>query len=97
LSAAAVRAAETVVVLGVRHIAPTRKGETVGLIEAESDLRNLIRSRVAFDAIEEWIGAAPGLDDQERGALWLYAWSRQGRRWQRNTASQLLAWVGGDL
>jgi hypothetical protein len=69
----------------------------MGLAQAESDVRGLIRSRVAFDAIEELIGEAPGLDDQERGALWLYAWSRQGRRWQRSNANQLLAWVGGGL
>ena len=88
---------EALVSLEVRHIAPTREGETVGLAQAERDVRGLIRSRVAFDAIEEWIGAVPGLDDQQRGALWLYAWSRQGRRWQRSAANELLAWVGGGL
>jgi len=69
----------------------------MGLAQAESDVRGLLRSRVAFDAIEEWIGEAPGLDDQERGALWLYAWSRQGRRWQRNTANEFLFLIGGGL
>ncbi len=67
----------------------------MGLAQAQSDVTGLIRSRAAFDAIEDRIGDAPGLDDDERAALWLYAWSRQGRRWQRSTASELLHWVGG--
>jgi hypothetical protein len=50
---------------------------------------------VAFGSIEERIDQIPGLDDQERAALWLYAWSRQGRGWQRATADQLLDWIGG--
>ena len=33
----------------------------MGLAQAESDVRGLLRSRVAFDAIEEWIGASPWL------------------------------------
>lgn len=75
-------------------MAPTRKGETMGLLQAQRDVGRLIRSRVAFDSIEERIDQIPGLDDQERAALWLYAWSRQGRGWQRATADQLLDWVG---
>jgi hypothetical protein len=66
----------------------------MGLSQAESDVSELIRSRVAFDVIEARIDGIPGLVDQERAALWLYAWSRQGRRWQRDTADQLLEWVG---
>lgn len=64
----------------------------MGLTQARSNVSGLIRSRVAFDAIEDRIDATPGLADQERAALWLYAWSRQGRRWQRDTADQLLEW-----
>ena len=77
-------------------MAPTRKGETMGLRQAQHDVSGLVRSRVAFDSIEERIDQAPGLDDQERAALWLYAWSRQGRGWQRATADQLLKWVEGS-
>jgi len=68
----------------------------MGLMEAQSDVSGMIHSRAAFDAIELRIEEIPGLDDQERAALWLYAWSRQGRRWQRNAANQLLQWVGGS-
>lgn len=66
----------------------------MGLVEAQIDVMGLIRSRVAFDAIETRINEIPGLAEQERAALWLYAWSRQGRGWQCATADQLLAWVG---
>jgi hypothetical protein len=66
----------------------------MGLLQAQRDVGRLIRSRVAFDSIEERIDQIPGLDDQERAALWLYAWSRQGSGWQRATADQLLDWVG---
>lgn len=66
----------------------------MGLRQAHRDVSGLIRSRVEFDAIEDRIEEIPGLADQERAALWLYAWSRQGRRWQYNAADQLLEWVG---
>ncbi len=66
----------------------------MGLVDARIDVMGLIRSRVAFDAIETRINETPGLAEQERAALWLYAWSRQGARWQRDAADQLLDWVG---
>jgi hypothetical protein len=68
----------------------------MGLRQAQRDVSSLIRSRVAFDSIEERIDDIPDLEDRERAALWLYAWSRQGRRWQRATADQLLDWAGGS-
>ena len=68
----------------------------MGLARAQSKVSGLIRSRAAFDAIEDRIDSIPGLADQERAALWLYAWSRQGRRWQRAQADQLLDWAGGS-
>jgi hypothetical protein len=37
-----------------------------------------------------------GLLDDERSALWLYAWSHQGRGWQRRASTQLLMWVQMD-
>lgn len=66
----------------------------MGLRQAQRDVSGLIRSRVAFDAIEDRIEEIPGLDDQERAALWLYAWSRQSRRWQYDATDELLGWVG---
>jgi hypothetical protein len=68
----------------------------MGLRQAQHDVSGLVRSRVAFDSIEERIDEMPGLADQERAALWLYAWSRQGRSWQRATADQLLEWIEGS-
>jgi hypothetical protein len=68
----------------------------MGLRQAQRDVRWLIRSQAEFDSIEERIDEFRGLDDQERAALWLYAWSRQGRGWQRATADQLLNFVGGS-
>ena len=82
--------------VAVRYMAPTRKGETMGLRQAQRDVRGLIRSRVPFDSIEDRIDSIPGLDDHQRAALWLYAWSRQGHGWQRATADQLLEWAGGS-
>ena len=68
----------------------------MGLRQAQHDVSGLVRSRAAFDSIEERIDEIPGLEDQERAALWLYAWSRQGRSWQRATADQLLEWIEGS-
>jgi hypothetical protein len=68
----------------------------MGLRQAQHDVSSLVRSRVAFDSIEERIDELPGLGDQERAALWLYAWSRQARSWQRATADQLLEWIEGS-
>jgi hypothetical protein len=68
----------------------------MGLRQAQRDVSSLVRSRVQFGSIEERIDEIPGLDDRERAALWLYAWSRQARGWQRATADQLLDWVGGS-
>jgi hypothetical protein len=68
----------------------------MGLRQAQRDVRWLIRSQAEFDSIEERIDEFRGLDDQERAALWLYAWSRQGRGWQRATADELLNFVGGS-
>jgi len=68
----------------------------MGLSEAQRDVSGMIHSRAAFDAIEVRIEETPGLEEEERAALWLYAWSRQGRRWQRHTANQLMQWVGGS-
>jgi hypothetical protein len=65
----------------------------VGLSQAQSDVSGLIRSHTEFGAIEDRIDEIPGLDDQERAALWLYAWSHQGGMWQRDTASMFLHWV----
>jgi hypothetical protein len=63
----------------------------MGLMQAEGEVTGMIRSGVAFDAIEEQIEVIPGLVADERAALWLYAWSWQGGAWQRRTASALLA------
>ena len=65
----------------------------MGLIHAQREVAGMIHSGTPFDAIEDQIQRIPGLLDDERSALWLYAWSRQGRSWQRNASTQLLQWV----
>jgi hypothetical protein len=62
-------------------------------MHAQSELATAIHSGVPFDAIEDQIQQIPDLVDDERSALWLYAWSLQGRRWQRTAATQLLQWT----
>ena len=73
-----------------------KKGEIMGLMQAEREVAGMIHSGTPFDVIEDQIQAIPNLVDDERSALWLYAWSRQGRNWQRNAAAQLLLWVRSE-
>jgi hypothetical protein len=65
----------------------------MGLMHAERTVAGMLHAGTPFDAIEEEIQRIPDLVDDERSALWLYAWSGQGRRWQRNSARQLLLWT----
>jgi rhamnogalacturonyl hydrolase YesR len=65
----------------------------MGLMHARREVAGMIHSGTPFDAIEDQIRQIPDLVDDERSALWLYAWSRQGRSWQRNAANQLLLWI----
>jgi hypothetical protein len=60
------------------------------LTHAQSQVAGMIHSATPFDAIEDQIQLMPDLVDAERSALWLYAWSRQARSWQRNASTQLL-------
>ena len=50
----------------------------MGLMEAEREVAGMVHSGTPFDAIEDRIQIIPGLVDNERSGLWLYAWSRQG-------------------
>ena len=63
------------------------------LMQARGEVAGMLRSGIPFDVIEGQIHRLPDLIDDERSALWLYAWSRQGRSWQQNATSQLLRWV----
>jgi hypothetical protein len=62
----------------------------MGLREAQREVTGMVHSGTPFDAIEDGIQAIPGLLDDERSGLWLYAWSRQSSVWQRNASAQLL-------
>jgi rhamnogalacturonyl hydrolase YesR len=64
----------------------------MGMMDAQREVVGMIHSGTPFDAIEDQIQRIPDLLDHERSALWLYAWSRQGRSWQRNASTQLLLW-----
>jgi hypothetical protein len=66
----------------------------MGLMHAQREVAGMIHSGTPFDAIEDQIQRIPDLVDDERSALWLYAWSRQKRGWQRNASTQLLLSVG---
>jgi hypothetical protein len=68
----------------------------VGLEQAHNEVAGMLHAGTPFDAIEQRIDGIPGLLDDERSALWLYAWSRQGRGWQRRASSQILLWVGAE-
>jgi rhamnogalacturonyl hydrolase YesR len=65
----------------------------MGLEQAHSEVAGMINAGTPFDAIEQQIAAIPGLLADERSALWLYAWSHQGRGWQRRASTQILMWV----
>ena len=62
----------------------------MSLMHAHRQVAGMIHSGTPFDAIEDQIGRIPDLVDDERSALWLYAWSRHRRGWQRNASTQLL-------
>ncbi len=65
----------------------------MNLMQAQREVGGMIHSGTPFDAIEDQIRRIPDLVDEERSALWLYAWSRQARGWQQNASTQLLQWV----
>jgi hypothetical protein len=65
----------------------------MGLSEATRAVAGMVHSGAPFDAIEDGIQAIPGLLDDERSGLWLYAWSRQSGAWQRDASSRLLLWL----
>ena len=67
------------------------------LMHAQRQVTGMIHAGTPFDAIEDQIQRIPDLVDDQRSALWLYAWSRQGRGWQLATADELLNFVGGSL
>ncbi|HEX2467474.1 MAG TPA: hypothetical protein VHJ54_04650 [Solirubrobacterales bacterium] len=66
------------------------------LMRAQRQVVGMIHSGIPFDVIEDQIGQLPDLLDDERSALWLYAWSRQARSWQRNASTQLLQLLAGS-
>ena len=69
----------------------------MGLREAQREVAGMVHSGTPFDAIEDAIQAIPGLLDDERSGLWLYAWSRQSSVWQRDASSQLLLWLTHEV
>jgi rhamnogalacturonyl hydrolase YesR len=65
----------------------------MGLEQAHSEVTGMLHAGTPFHAIEEQIYGIPGLLDDERSALWLYAWSHQARDWQHRASTQILLWV----
>jgi hypothetical protein len=66
----------------------------MSLVTAQSEVAGMVHAGTPFDAIEDQIHQIPDLADDERSALWLYAWSRQRPSWQRHSSTQILQWVG---
>lgn len=50
----------------------------------------MVERGMSFEVIEDKINTVNGLDDDQRAALWLYAWSHRSRRAQRREAARLL-------
>jgi hypothetical protein len=44
-------------------------------IEAQLEVETLVIAQGRLDGAEELINEDPGLDDEQKGALWLYGWS----------------------
>jgi hypothetical protein len=44
-------------------------------IEAQLEVETLVIAQGRMDRAEELINEDPGLDDEQRAALWLYGWS----------------------
>jgi rhamnogalacturonyl hydrolase YesR len=65
------------------------------MVHAQGEVAGMINSGIPFNVIEDQIQQIPDLLDDQRSALWLYAWSRQGANWQRHASTQLLQWVTG--
>jgi hypothetical protein len=65
------------------------------MTRAQGEVAGMINSGIPFDVIEDQIQQIPDLVDDQRSALWLYAWSRQEPSWQRQASTQLLHWVAG--
>jgi hypothetical protein len=65
------------------------------MLRAQGEVAGMVSSGIPFDVIEDQIQQIPDLLDDQRSALWLYAWSRQEASWQRNASTQLLQWVAG--
>jgi len=54
--------------------APTRP-DSASYEQQLTQLNQLIRRRTPLSEIELWIDRTPLTDDEEKAALWLYAWS----------------------
>ena len=44
-------------------------------IEAQLEVETLVIAQGRIDGAEELINEDPGLDDEQKAALWLYGWS----------------------
>lgn len=51
-----------------------------------ADIESRMGCGETFDQIEEEINADTSIDDEQKAALWLFAWSCQSRAQQRRTA-----------
>lgn len=94
-------------VLGLRHGTSVRgvipchshrsasAHDTVMILEFQERIRLSMRGGGSFHDVEEKIIDRSGLDQDQKAALWLYAWSFVPRRTQRAEATRLAAYLDG--
>jgi hypothetical protein len=66
------------------------------LAEAQTSIERLIERGEPFDRLENMIERLDRSDD-EKAALWLLAWSEQGRPVRRRVAKEALASLVGPM
>lgn len=59
-----------------------------------AQIDSALRAGVSVDDIDDRIIATTELDDRQKAAMWLYAFSHQHRRWRSRFVEQQLHLVG---
>lgn len=61
--------------------------------EVRQQALDMHRADHPFEEIEEMINEAEGINEEERSAVWLYAWSFESRGRQRYVARQAMTFA----
>jgi hypothetical protein len=79
-----------------KHWFPNRRGSTMSRVSSTFDLGEQVYHRIvehgeSLDQVEqELIGPARDVNEEQRAALWLYAWSLQSAAHQRYQSRRFL-------